>query len=138
MKNTKLHKGQGLVEFALVAPIVMFILVGMVVLGLVFLDLHNADVSANAAIHAAQIHVIDGKSCLDEALTALGDPTFVFAENATFTITNCSDDPNELGVRGSEIVGTWSFIVNPPLPFFYNMNGFPMSMSKVFTAFYAR
>jgi len=131
-------KGQGLVEFALVAGLMMFMVVGMVSVGMVLLDLHMSDVSANSAIHAAQIHVIDGNSCYTEAMTALGNPTFVLAENATFTITNCSANPNDLGTRGSAITATWTFVVNPPLPFFYNANGFPMTIHKHYTAFYSR
>ena len=136
--KTNIQKGQGLVEFALVATMMMFMVVGMVSLATVLLDLHMADVSANAAIHAAQIHVIDGNSCYSEAMTALGNPTFILAENVTFTISNCSGDVNALGVRGSPITATWTFIVNPPLPFFYNANGFPMTIHKHYTAFYSR
>lgn len=136
--KTNFQKGQGLVEFALVATMLMFMVVGMVVLGLVLLDLHVADVSANAAVHAAQIHVIDGQSCYSEAMTSLGSPTFILAEHATFTISNCSTDVNALGTRGSSITATWTFLVNPPLPFFYNENGFPMTLHKHYIAFYSR
>lgn len=132
------EKGQGLVEFALVVILMMFMVVGMVSVGMVLLDLHMADVSANAAIHAAQIHVIDGQSCYSEAIAAKGNPVFVLAENATFTISNCSGDANALGTRGSAITATWTFLVNPPLPFFYNANGFPMTLHKTYTAFYSR
>ena len=136
--KTKLQKGQGLVEFALVVGMMMFLVVGMSVLAMVFLDLHVADVSANAAIHAAQIHVVDGQSCYSEAMTSLGHPTFIMAQNATFTISNCSTDVNALGTRGSAITATWTFLVNPPLPFFYNENGFPMTLHKHYTALYSR
>ena len=131
-------KGQGMVEFALVVGMMLFLVGGMVSIGFVLLDLHMADVSANAGLHAAQIHVIDGNSCLNEVMTAVGNPIFILAEEATFTITNCSTDVNALGVRGTAIVATWTFTVNPPLPFFYNAMGFPMTIQKTYTAFYSR
>ncbi len=132
MKNTE--KGQGLVEFALIFPLLFMLIMGIISMGILFHDVARANDTAHDAVHAAAIHIVDGsgKSCYDRAMKALGDPFFLMVESHTFTIAPCSSDPYWIGFSGAQVVGTWELVVNPPIPFIYSKFGFPLTVTLRF------
>lgn len=133
-KVSKREKGQGMTEFALVLPLLLMLILGIFSLGILFHDWAQANDSAHDAAHAAAIHIVDGsgKSCQDRAMEALGDPFFITVESHTFTVSPCSDDPYWVGPSGAQVIGTWEFTVNPPIPFIYSSFGFPATVTLKF------
>ena len=134
----KNEKGQGLVEAMIVIPWLLFVIMGLVAFAVAFHDYSQANSSAQAATHAAAIHIVDGsgKSCQQRALEALGNPAFLMMESQVFTISPCSTDPYWVGPSGQPVVGTWSFVVNPPLPFVYSNGLFPLVVELHFQDFF--
>ena len=130
----KKEHGQGLVEFALILPILLMVVFGIFELGMLFSDLVQANASAHNAVHAAAVHIVDGsgKSCYDRAMEALGEPAFLLAEGSTFTIEPCSDDPYWVGPMGAQVVGTWNFVIDPIDPVFHDNFGFPLTINLEF------
>ncbi len=130
----KRENGQGLTEFALVLPLLLMLLFGIVAMGIFFHDVARANDTAHDAVHAAAIHIVDGsgKSCYDRAMKALGDPFFLMVESHTFTIAPCSSDPYWVGFSGAQVVGTWDLVVNPPIPVIYSNFGFPLTLTLRF------
>lgn len=132
--NSK-EKGQAFVEMALMLPLLVTLITAMVAFGMVIHDAAAAANSAQAATHAAAIHIADGSgaTCYDRAMQALGDPAWIMVESATFTIDPCSaTDPYWVGTPNTQVVGTWEFEVNPPLPFLYSNGIFPLDVSIPF------
>ena len=128
------EKGQGLVEFALILPILLMVVFGIFELGMLFSDLVQANASAHNAVHAAAVHIVDGsgKSCYDRAMEALGEPAFLLAEGSAFTIAPCSDDPYWVGPMGEQGGGAWEFVIAPIVPVFHTNFGFPMTVNLPF------
>lgn len=92
----KKEKGQGMVEFALVLPIMLFIATGIAALFYLFgvaMTAHNA---ISEAGRAAQVWRPDGVSTCVGNVTAAVERITPFFDLATDTITfseNCSTDP---------------------------------------------
>ncbi len=132
------EKGQGLTEFALILPLLLVMILGLVSMGIVFHDVAQANDTAHDAVHAAAIHIVDGsgESCYSRAMDALGQPLFLMVESHTFTIDPCSSDPYWVGFTGRQVIGTWEFVVNPPIPFVYSNFGFPLTVTLKFEDFF--
>lgn len=134
----KSQKGQSMVEFVMVIPVMLLIMYMIFGASILFHDLSQAANSAQAAAHAAAISFVDGsgKSCYSRSMAALGNPVFIMADSANFAISPCSTDPNWLPPTGQQVVATWTIVVNPPLPFLYSNGFFPMTVSLKFQDFF--
>lgn len=127
----KSEKGQGLVEMAFALVFLLMLFMGMVAFATTFFDIAQAFTSAQAATHAAAIHIADGsgKTCHDRAMEALGNPFWIYVEEASFVIEPCnSTDPNWVGPIKEQVVGTWNLTINPLVPFFYGKGPFPITV----------
>lgn len=78
------HRGQHLVEFALVLPVLLLFLMGCIVFGNVFYRILLVNEAARATARAVVV-------CADPA-----DPSVTAAANAFGSITDCHIDPNPL------------------------------------------
>ncbi|MBC2724216.1 MAG: pilus assembly protein [Desulfosporosinus sp.] len=132
----KSEKGQGMTELAIALPILLIIFMGMVAFATTFFDLAQAYNSGQAATHAAAIHIADGSgnTCYNRAMNALGNPIWIYVEEASFTIEPCSStDPNWVGPMNTEVKGTWTLTINPLVPFIYGKGPFPITVPVSFT-----
>ena len=73
LRHPSRGRGQGLVEFALVLPVFMVILIGMVDLGRAIWANNSV---ANAAREAARFAAVHGGSCKDLSSTACGSSSY--------------------------------------------------------------
>ena len=89
------QKGQGLVESALVMPLIMVILLALADIGPFIFDFFTAKWMSARAVRAASIYRPDPtfRTCLGDATEAAGD-TFLIRASWDLTMTpNCDDSP---------------------------------------------
>jgi Flp pilus assembly protein TadG len=92
----KKEKGQGLVEFVIILPIIMFIILGIVVLFQFFAVLVTTHNAVSEGGRAAQVWRPDGSStCIDDVTAAVTriTPFFDLVSDAITISENCSADP---------------------------------------------
>lgn len=90
-----MRRGQGLVEFALVLPLIMLVVLAMVDVGpFVFNYFLAKDMSARAA-RAASIYSPDGyRTCLGDATEAAGTQPMLMRASWTLTVSSeCDGNP---------------------------------------------
>ncbi len=109
----KKEKGQGMVEFALVLPITMLVILGVTVLFHLFAVLVTSHNAVSEGGRAAQVWRPDGTSNCSEVVTAAVTritPFFDLAGDTIDTSANCSTNP-WLRIPSGELV-TVTVVVN--------------------------
>lgn len=92
----KKEKGQGLAEFALILPLIMFIILGITVLFQLYAVVVISHNAVSEGGRAAQVWRPDGTStCVDVVAAAVAriSPFFDPASDTITTSENCSTDP---------------------------------------------
>jgi len=126
----KTQKGQSLLEFALVIPVLLFVVMAVIAFSELGYSWMEANKSAHAAAHAAAIHIVDGseKSCYLRAMEAKGSPAFIGVENSTFSISPCNSDSEWVPPSGERVLAIWQFNFSPMLPFIYGNFNIPVTV----------
>ncbi len=133
MKLPKNLRGQSLVEFAIVLPFLLTLIIGFFYFCFMGITWFGAYRSAGNAAHEAAIHIVDGTTtCEMRALMGRGNPVFIGTENAAFT-SSCDGQPLEWKPTSNTIVTTtWEFDFQPPLPFFSFSHHFTVTAEDYF------
>ena len=109
------NRGQGLVEFALVIPLVLLMILAMVDIGPFVFDYFVAkDISAKAA-RAASIYRPDGyRTCLSDAVNAAGtQPMLMRATWALSMSAECDANPLSTVPRRTPVTATVNVVYHP-------------------------
>ncbi len=131
-KNSQ--SGQSLVEFALVVPLLITLLIAIFYFAFLGVSWFGAYRSAGNAAHEAAIHIMDGTtSCDMRALMGRGNPVFIGVENEVFYMSgNCTDNELDAPTAREEVIATWEFDFQPPLPFVSFSHHFTITASDFF------
>jgi len=98
-------KGQGLVEFSLVMPIIMLVALAFVDIGPFVLDFFTAKLMSARAARAASIYIPDptNRTCLGDATNAAGDASLIRASWSLTMSDNCDASPFSTLAKREEV-----------------------------------
>lgn len=107
------EQGQGLLEFALVLPLLLFLVIGLVELGIMGWNYAASRIIVGQAVDEATAFKADGthtcyQNVMDRAFGAFSGPYLlnVAPENWTLEVLPCPDDPSWSPSTDQEITAT--------------------------------
>lgn len=98
------ERGQNLVEFMLILPILIIVIAGMIDLGPLVFDLFAAKQMSARGARAGSVYLTDGiRNCYSDAKNAIGDPHLISADWDSEISANCDSNPLDTHAMGEPI-----------------------------------